>query len=81
MSPKKAKTKQLKKLASEDQVNFKPGASDQAIAKAFHIVVNLRISTAHSYNADFIVTDHQVKSALIKVYRNDKEQKTLSSYL
>ena len=54
---------------------------DQAIAKAFHIVLNSRISTAHSYNADFIVTDDQVKNALIKVYSNDKEQKKLSCNL
>ena len=39
------------------------------------MVVNLRISTANSRNADFIVTDDQVKNALIKVYRNSKEQK------
>ena len=43
--------------------------------------LNLRISTAHSYNADFIVTDDQFKKALIKVYRNDKAQKKLSSNL
>ena len=33
------------------------------------------ISTTHSYNADVIVTDDQVKNALIKSYRNGKEQK------
>lgn len=51
------KTKKLKKEVSEDQVNFKSGALGQAIAKAFHIAVNLRISIAHNYNADFMVTD------------------------
>ena len=40
-------------------------------------MLNLRISTA-LVNADFIVTDDQVKNALIKVCRNDKEQKILS---
>ena len=49
MSPKKAKMKQLKKAVSEDQVNFKSSTLDKAIAKAFHIFINLRISTAHSY--------------------------------
>ena len=78
MSPKKNKTKQFKKAVSGDQVNLKSGTSDQAIAEAFHIIVNLRISTARSYNADFIVTDDQVKNALIKVFRNDKEQKNCS---
>ena len=31
------------------------------------------ISTTHSYNADVIVTDDQVKNALIKSYRDGKE--------
>ena len=78
---KKTKTKQLKKVVSEDQVNFKSDTSDQAIEKAFHIILNLIISTALSYNADFIVIDDQVKNALIKVYRNEKEYKRLSSNL
>ena len=73
--------KQLKKVFSEDQVNLNLGTSDLAIAKVFHIFVNFRISTAHTYNTDFIVTDDEVKNALIKLYGNDKEQKTLSSYL
>ena len=71
--------KQLKKVFSEDQVNLKLDTSDLAIAKAFQIVVNFRISTTHTYNTDFIVTDDQVKNALIKVYRNDEERKNLSS--
>ena len=70
----------VEKVVSKDQVNFKSGTSDQAIAKDFHVVLNLRISTA-LVNADFIVTDDQVKNALIKVCRNDKEQKILSSNL
>ena len=41
----------------------------------------MRAPTAHSYNADFVITDDQVKNALIKVYGNNKEQKILSSYL
>ena len=68
----------VKKVVSEDQVDFKSGTSDQAIAK--DVVLNLRISTA-LVNADFIVTDDQVKNALIKVCRNDQEQKILSSNL
>ena len=68
----------LKEVLCKDQVIFKPGTSDQTIAKAFHNVVNLRISTAHSYNADFIVTNNPVKNALIKVYCYDKEQKHCS---
>ena len=78
---KKTKTKQFKKVVSEEHANFKSDISDQAIEKAFHIVLNLIISTAISYNADLIVTDDQVKNALIKVYRNEKEQKGLSSNL
>ena len=62
-------------VVSEDQVNFKSETSDQAIAKAFLVVLNLRKSADHSYNVDFIVTVGQVKDALIKVYGNDKEQK------
>ena len=81
ISPKKTKTKCLKEVLCKDQVIFKSGTSDQTIAKAFHNVVNLRISTAHSYNADFTVTNNPVKNALIKVYRYDKERKTLFSYL
>ena len=73
--------KQLKKVVSENQVNFKSGTLDQAIEKAFHIVLNLIIAIALSYNADFILTDDQVKDALIKVYRNEKEQRRLSSNL
>ena len=81
MSPKKSKTKQLKKVVSENQVSCKSGRSEKAIAKTFHFVLILRISTAHSYNADFILTDNQVKNALTKVYHDDKEQKRLSSNL
>ena len=81
MSPKKAKTKQLKKVVTEDQVNFKSGILDQATAKTFHIFANLRITAAHSYNTYFIVSDDHVKNALLKVYRNVKEEKTLSSYV
>ena len=78
---KKTKTKQLKKVVSEDQVNFKSDTPDQAIEKAFHIILSLIISTALSYNTDFIGIDDQVKNALIKVYRNEKEYKRLSSNL
>ena len=31
------------------------------------------ISTTHSYNADVIVADDQLKNVLIKTYRNGKE--------
>ena len=72
---KEGEDERVKKEVSEDQVNFESGTSDQAMGKAFHIVVNLRISTAHSHNVDFNVTDDEVKNALVKVYRNDKEQK------
>ena len=50
-----------RKVVSVNEVNFKSGTLYQAKAKAFHIVLNLRISTAHSYNTDFIVTDNQFK--------------------
>ena len=70
-----------KKVVSEDQVSCKSGRSEKAIAKTFHFVLLLRIYTAHSYNADFILTDNQVKNALTKVYHDDKEQKRLSSNL
>ena len=50
----------VKKVVSEDQVNFKSDTLDQAIAKDFHVVLNLRISTA-LVNADFIVTDTKLK--------------------
>ena len=51
------------------------------IEKAFHIVLNLIISTAFSYHADFMVKDDQVKNALIKFRHNEKEQKRSSSNL
>ena len=44
MSSKKAKAKQLKKVVSEDQVYFKSGTSDQAIAKALHIVTDDQVN-------------------------------------
>ena len=64
-----------KRNSSYGQINFKSDTSDQAIEKAFHIVLNLIISTALSYHADFIVNDDQVKNALIKFRHNEKEQK------
>ena len=81
ISPRKSKTKQFKKVVSEDQIHFKGDTSNQTIAKAFHIALNLKISSAHSHNADLIVNDGQVKNAVIKAYCNDREQNKLYSNL
>ena len=68
----RAKRKWLKESSFRRSDNFKSSTSDQAIPKAFHnlfvsFITNLRISTAHSCNTDLIVTDGQVKNALIKL--------------
>ena len=58
----------------EEMVSEKIITEDQAVAKVFNkffinIVPNLKISTDHGYDNDFIVTDCQVINAVNK-FRN-----------
>ena len=60
--------------AQEEIVSEKIITEDQVVAEVFNkffisIVPNLKISTDHCYNNDFIATDDQVANAVIK-FRN-----------